>query len=60
MLRIKSHEVFFCGNGENGVAPGPILTPLQLDDGQPEDKISEFGQNTLLERAGQLAELALV
>ncbi|WP_282926210.1 SDR family oxidoreductase [Helcococcus kunzii] len=44
----------------NGVAPGPIWTPLQLDDGQPEGKIPEFGQNSLLERAGQPAELAHV
>lgn len=42
----------------NGVAPGPIWTPLQLDGGQPNDKIPEFGQNTLLGRAGQPVELA--
>lgn len=44
----------------NGVAPGPIWTPLQLDEGQPEDAIPEFGQKSLLERAGQPAELAPV
>ncbi|MGG5372112.1 SDR family oxidoreductase [Enterococcus sp. AZ196] len=42
----------------NGVAPGPIWTPLQLDGGQPTDAIPEFGQDSLLERAGQPAELA--
>ncbi|MEY8445194.1 SDR family oxidoreductase [Enterococcus ratti] len=44
----------------NGVAPGPIWTPLQLDKGQPQDSIPEFGQKSLLERAGQPAELAPV
>lgn len=42
----------------NGVAPGPIWTPLQLDHGQPEGAIPEFGQNSLLGRAGQPVELA--
>lgn len=42
----------------NGVAPGPIWTPLQLDKGQPKGKIPEFGIHSLLERAGQPAELA--
>lgn len=44
----------------NGVAPGPIWTPLQLDEGQPEGKLPEFGQNTLIGRAGQPIELAHV
>lgn len=44
----------------NGVAPGPIWTPLQLDGGQPSDAIPEFGQDSLLERAGQPAELATI
>lgn len=44
----------------NGVAPGPIWTPLQLDNGQLEGKIPEFGQNTPLGRAGQPVELAPV
>ncbi|EOH87321.1 SDR family oxidoreductase [Enterococcus pallens] len=44
----------------NGVAPGPIWTPLQLDQGQPKDALPEFGQDSLLERAGQPAELAPV
>lgn len=42
----------------NSVAPGPIWTPLQLDDGQPDGSIPDFGQDSLLERAGQPAELA--
>lgn len=44
----------------NAVAPGPIWTPLQLDEGQPEGKLPEFGQNSLLGRAGQPVELAPV
>lgn len=44
----------------NGVAPGPIWTPLQLDHGQPSDAIPEFGQESLMGRAGQPAELAPV
>lgn len=44
----------------NGVAPGPIWTPLQLDHGQLEGSIPEFGQNSLLGRAGQPVELAPV
>lgn len=44
----------------NGVAPGPIWTPLQLDGGQFPDKIPEFGQDSLIGRAGQPVELAPV
>lgn len=42
----------------NGVAPGPIWTPLQLAGGQPEEAIPEFGQSANMTRAGQPAELA--
>lgn len=42
----------------NSVAPGPIWTPLQLDQGQLEGEIPDFGQNSKLGRAGQPAELA--
>lgn len=44
----------------NGVAPGPIWTPIQMDQGQPEGAIPEFGQDSLLGRAGQPVELAPV
>lgn len=44
----------------NGVAPGPIWTPLQLDNGKLEGEIPEFGQTTPLGRAGQPVELAPV
>jgi NAD(P)-dependent dehydrogenase (short-subunit alcohol dehydrogenase family) len=42
----------------NAVAPGPIWTPLQVTEGQPQEKIDEFGKQTPLGRAGQPAELA--
>ncbi|MBG9980953.1 SDR family oxidoreductase [Facklamia sp. DSM 111018] len=44
----------------NGVAPGPIWTPLQLDGGQLPGGVTEFGQKSLLGRAGQPVELAPV
>ncbi len=42
----------------NGVAPGPVWTPLQLDGGRPENDVTNFGQNTLLGRPGQPVEMA--
>ena len=41
----------------NAVAPGPVWTPLQVAGGQLPGKLSEFGQDTPLGRAGQPAEL---
>ena len=43
----------------NCVAPGPIWTPL-IPGSFPADKVSEFGKQTPLKRAGQPAELAPV
>ncbi len=42
----------------NGVAPGPVWTPLQVSYGQPMEKLVDFGKNTPYGRAGQPAELA--
>lgn len=42
----------------NAVAPGPIWTPLQPSYGQPLEKLTKFGQQVPLGRAGQPAELA--
>lgn len=42
----------------NGIAPGPVWTPLQPSHGQPEEKIPTFGEQSPLGRAGQPAELA--
>lgn len=44
----------------NTVAPGPIWTPLQICGGQPQEAIPQFGQDELIGRAGQPAELASV
>jgi len=44
----------------NGVAPGPIWTPLQISGGAPEQKYEQFGSTTALGRPGQPAELASI
>jgi NAD(P)-dependent dehydrogenase (short-subunit alcohol dehydrogenase family) len=42
----------------NAVAPGPVWTPLQPSHGQPQEKLTKFGQNTPMGRPAQPAELA--
>ena len=42
----------------NGVAPGPIWTPLQISGGASEGKVVTFGATSPLGRPGQPAELA--
>ena len=42
----------------NGVAPGPIWTPLQVSGGATMEKLQGFGGDTALGRPGQPAELA--
>lgn len=44
----------------NGVAPGPIWTPLQVSGGATQEKLKEFGGQTPLGRPGQPAELASI
>lgn len=44
----------------NGVAPGPIWTPLQPSGGATQEKLKTFGGNTPLGRPGQPAELASI
>jgi NAD(P)-dependent dehydrogenase (short-subunit alcohol dehydrogenase family) len=44
----------------NGVAPGPIWTPLQVSGGATMEKLKQFGGQTPLGRPGQPAELASV
>ena len=44
----------------NGVAPGPIWTPLQVCGGATMEKLVEFGGDTPLGRPGQPAELASI
>ena len=44
----------------NGVAPGPIWTPLQISGGATMEKVEKFGGQTSLGRPGQPAELASI
>lgn len=44
----------------NGVAPGPIWTPLQVSGGATQDHLIHFGETYPLKRAGQPAELASI
>ena len=44
----------------NGVAPGPIWTPLQVSGGATQEKLQHFGGKTPLGRPGQPAELASI
>jgi NAD(P)-dependent dehydrogenase (short-subunit alcohol dehydrogenase family) len=44
----------------NGVAPGPIWTPLQVSGGQTQENLKAFGEETPLKRPGQPAELAAI
>jgi NAD(P)-dependent dehydrogenase (short-subunit alcohol dehydrogenase family) len=46
-----------CGIRVNGVAPGPIRTPL-LPSTYPAEHVQEFGSQTPLGRAGRPAEVA--
>jgi len=44
----------------NGVAPGPVWTPLQVSGGQTQQKLQHFGSQTSLGRPGQPVELASI
>ncbi len=44
----------------NGVAPGPIWTPLQVSGGASQEKLKHFGGATPMGRPGQPAELASI
>ncbi len=44
----------------NGVAPGPIWTPLQVSGGATQEKLEQFGGQTPMGRAGQPAELGSI
>jgi NAD(P)-dependent dehydrogenase (short-subunit alcohol dehydrogenase family) len=55
--RAMSQQLIERGIRVNGVAPGPVWTPLQPAF-VPNQKIEEFGGQTPIGRAGQPAELA--
>ena len=44
----------------NGVAPGPIWTPLQVSGGASMEKLEKFGSQSPMGRPGQPAELASI
>jgi NAD(P)-dependent dehydrogenase (short-subunit alcohol dehydrogenase family) len=44
----------------NGVAPGPIWTPLQVSGGATQEKLEKFGGVTPMGRPGQPVELASI
>lgn len=44
----------------NGVAPGPVWTPLQVSGGATQEKLQNFGEESPLGRPGQPAELASI
>ena len=44
----------------NGVAPGPIWTPLQVSGGASPEKLEKFGGQTPMGRPGQPVELASI
>ena len=44
----------------NGVAPGPIWTPLQVSGGATQEKLKKFGGSTPMGRPGQPVELASI
>jgi NAD(P)-dependent dehydrogenase (short-subunit alcohol dehydrogenase family) len=59
---VKSLAKQLAGKGirVNGVAPGPIWTPLQVSGGATMEKLEKFGGQTPIGRAGQPAELGSI
>ena len=53
-----SKQLISKGIRVNGVAPGPIWTPLQPSGGQSPEKLVTFGSDVPMKRPGQPAELA--
>ncbi|HVD99841.1 MAG TPA: SDR family oxidoreductase [Cytophagaceae bacterium] len=62
MNYVKSLSKQFAPKGirVNGVAPGPIWTPLQVSGGATQKKLTHFGGDTPFGRPGQPAELASI
>ena len=44
----------------NGVAPGPVWTPLQVSGGAKMEKLKNFGGQTPVGRPGEPPELASI
>jgi NAD(P)-dependent dehydrogenase (short-subunit alcohol dehydrogenase family) len=62
MNYVKSLAKQLAGKGirVNGVAPGPVWTPLQISGGASEQKYKSFGSTTVFGRPGQPVELASI
>ncbi|MDT9599617.1 SDR family oxidoreductase [Sphingosinicella rhizophila] len=56
--RSLSENLIGDGIRVNGVAPGPIWTPLNPFGGQPPEKMKDFGKDTPMGRPGQPNEVA--
>ncbi len=56
--RSLSQQLVGDGIRVNGVAPGPIWTPLNPMGGQPPEDMKDFGKNTPMGRPGQPNEVA--
>lgn len=56
--RSLSENLIEDGIRVNGVAPGPIWTPLNPSGGSPPEKIETFGEDTPMGRPGQPNEVA--
>jgi NAD(P)-dependent dehydrogenase (short-subunit alcohol dehydrogenase family) len=59
-VRSLAKQLALKGIRVNGVAPGPIWTPLQVSGGATQEKLEKFGGTTPLGRPGQPAELASI
>lgn len=59
-VRSLSKQLVSKGIRVNGVAPGPIWTPLQVSGGASQAKLKKFGSETPMARPGQPAELASI
>jgi NAD(P)-dependent dehydrogenase (short-subunit alcohol dehydrogenase family) len=59
-VRSLSKQLSPRGIRVNGVAPGPIWTPLQVSGGASREKLKKFGGITPVRRPGQPAELASI
>ena len=59
-VRSLSKQLAPKGIRVNGVAPGPIWTPLQVSGGSTMEKLKQFGGQTPFKRPGQPAELASI
>jgi NAD(P)-dependent dehydrogenase (short-subunit alcohol dehydrogenase family) len=59
-VRSLSKQLASKGIRVNGVAPGPIWTPLQVSGGASMEKLTKFGGETPMKRPGQPGELASI